>query len=147
MKTEPEVFSIDDLKENKTTLWEGVRNYQARNFMMKDMNPGDLVLVYHSNAKPSGIAGIATINKPALLDPTQFDKKSEYYDPKASVIKPIWFCTELKFVAKFNHFIPLEYIKSDQKLKDMLVIKKGSRLSIQPVHQENFDYLQQLGLS
>lgn len=146
MKSEPDVFSIDDLKKNKTTLWEGVRNYQARNFMMKDMKVGDAVLFYHSNAEPPGVAGIATISKTALPDPTQFDKKSEYYDPKATKDKPIWFCTEVKFVTKFNNFIPLEKIKSDKKLADMLVIKKGSRLSIQPVQPNEFEHIHQLGI-
>lgn len=145
MKTEPDVFSIDDLKKNQTTLWEGVRNYQARNFMMKDMQVGDLVLIYHSNAKPSGIAGLAHIYKTAVPDPTQFDKKSEYYDAKATQNKPNWFCTELKFNEKFKHFIPLEDLKKDKKLVNMLVIKKGSRLSIQPVSQPDFEYIYQLG--
>lgn len=147
MKTEPDVFSIDDLKKNKTTLWEGVRNYQARNFMMNSMQIGDLVLIYHSNAKPSGVAGLASVYKTAIPDPTQFDKKSEYYDPKATPAKPIWFCTELKFVEKFKHFIPLEDLKKDKQLVDMLVIKKGSRLSIQPVSQIDFEYIKQLGMA
>lgn len=147
MKTEPDVFSIDDLKKNKTTLWEGVRNYQARNFMMNSMQIDDLVLIYHSNAKPSGVAGLASVYKTAIPDPTQFDKKSEYYDPKATPAKPIWFCTELKFVEKFKHFIPLEDLKKDKQLVDMLVIKKGSRLSIQPVSQIDFEYIKQLGMA
>ena len=147
MKTEPDVFSIDDLKKNKTTLWEGVRNYQARNFMMNSMQIGDPVLIYHSNAKPSGVAGLASVYKTAIPDPTQFDKKSEYYDPKATPAKPIWFCTELKFVEKFKHFISLEDLKKDKQLVDMLVIKKGSRLSIQPVSQIDFEYIKQLGMA
>lgn len=145
MKSEPDVFSIDDLKKNKTTLWEGVRNYQARNYMMNDMQVGDSVLFYHSSSDPSGVAGLATISKAAIPDPTQFDKKSEYYDPKATKEKPIWFCTEVKFVSKFPNFIPLEQIKKDKKLSGMVVIQKGSRLSIQPVEQKDFDHVQQLG--
>lgn len=145
MKTEPDVYSIDDLKKNKVTLWEGVRNYQARNFM-KEMQVGDLVLFYHSNATPSGIAGIASISKTAVPDPTQFDKNSEYYAPKATKEKPIWFCTEVKFISKFKTFIPLETLKKDKKLTTMLVTQKGSRLSIQPVSQENFKYIEQLGI-
>lgn len=146
MKTEPDVFSIEDLKKNKTTLWEGVRNYQARNFMMKDMQVGDDVLFYHSNATPSGVAGVATISKAAVPDPTQFDKKSEYYDAKATKEKPIWFCTEVRFVTKFKKFIPLDMIKKDHNLTNMLVVQKGSRLSIQPVLQTEFDYIHQLGI-
>ena len=97
MKSEPDVFSIDDLKKQKQTTWDGVRNYQARNFMMNDMQVGDLVLFYHSNAKPPGIAGLATVSKKAEPDPTQFDKKSEYFDPKATKEKPRWFCVKVKF--------------------------------------------------
>lgn len=145
MKTEPDVFSIDDLEKNKTTLWEGVRNYQARNYMMNDMQVGDEVLFYHSNAEPPGVAGIATISKTAIPDPTQFDKKSEYYDPKATKEKPRWFCAEVKFVNKFNHFVPLDRLKADKKLSNMVVVKKGSRLSIQPVQPSEFEYVQQLG--
>lgn len=145
MKTEPEVFSMDDLKKNKTTLWEGVRNYQARNFMMKEMQLGDLVLIYHSNANPSGVAGIASVSKLAIPDPTQFDKKSEYFDPKATKEKPIWFCTEVKFISKLKNFISLEQIKNDPELQNMMVIRKGSRLSIQPVSQQDFQYLEKIG--
>ena len=92
MKSEPDVFSIDDLKASKTSLWDGVRNYQARNFMMNDMKVGDLVLFYHSNAKPPGVAGVAVISKEAVPDVTAQDEKSKYYDPKAAPEKPIWFC-------------------------------------------------------
>ena len=147
MKSEPDVFSIDDLKKNKTTLWEGVRNYQARNYMQKDMQVGDAVLFYHSSSDPSGVAGLAVISKAAVPDPTQFDKKSEYFDPKATKEKPIWFCTEVKFVTKFPSFITLEQIKKDKKLATMVVVQKGSRLSIQPVEKKDFDYLHQLGIS
>lgn len=146
MKTEPDVFSIDDLKKNKKTLWEGVRNYQARNFMMNDMQVGDTVLLYHSNADPSGVAGIATVSSKAIPDPTQFDKKSEYYDPKALREKPIWFCVEVKFTTKFNSFIPLETLKQDAQLSEMMVIKRGSRLSIQPVSPAEFEHIHQLGV-
>ncbi len=147
MKTEPDVFSIDDLKKNKTSLWEGVRNYQARNYMMNDMEIGDAVLLYHSSADPSGVAGIATVSKKAIPDPTQFDKKSEYFDPKATKEKPVWFCTEVKFVTKFSHFIALEELKKEPVLKDMVVLKKGSRLSIQPVSKNEFEHIHQLGIN
>ena len=146
MKTEPEVFSIDDLRKNKKSLWEGVRNYQARNYMMKDMQVGDEVLLYHSSSDPSGVAGLATVSSKAIPDPTQFDKKSEYYDPKATKEKPIWFCVEVKFTTKFKSFIPLETLKQDSLLSDMMVIKKGSRLSIQPVSPVEFEHIHQLGI-
>lgn len=141
MKSEPEVFSITDLEKAKTTLWEGVRNYQARNFMMKDMTVGDQVLFYHSNAEPPGIAGIATVSKTAVPDPTQFDKKSEYYDKKSTADKPIWFCVEVKYHKKFKSIFSLSEIKADKNLKNMLVTQKGSRLSIQPVEKNDFQYI------
>ena len=141
MKSEPDVFSIDDLKNQKQTTWDGVRNYPARNFMMNDMQVGDLVLFYHSNAKPPGIAGLATVSKKAEPDPTQFDKKSEYFDPKATKEKPRWFCVKVKFKEKFKDLIPLEEIKSEKALKDMLVVQKGQRLSIQPVKEKDYKHI------
>ncbi|MCB0408360.1 MAG: EVE domain-containing protein [Bdellovibrionales bacterium] len=146
MKSEPDVFSIDDLKKKKSSLWDGVRNYQARNFMRNDMHPGDCVLFYHSNATPPGVAGLATVSKQASADPTQFDKKSEYYDPKSSKEKPRWFCVEVQFKEKFKHFVSLEAIKQNLDLKDMLVVQKGQRLSIQPVEKKHFDKILKMAL-
>ena len=97
MKSEPTTYSIDHLKKDKKTIWDGVRNYQARNFMMQDMKVGDTVLFYHSNAEPPGVSGVAKISKAAIPDPTQFDKKSKYFDPKATKEKPRWFCVEIAF--------------------------------------------------
>jgi predicted RNA-binding protein with PUA-like domain len=146
MKSEPDVYSIETLKKNKTTLWEGVRNYQARNYMMNDMKVGDPVLFYHSSCEVPGVVGIATISKIATPDPTQFDKKSEYYDPKATPAKPIWFCTEVAFVTDFQKVVSLEQIKADKKLAQMMVLQKGSRLSIQPVAPKDFEHINKLGL-
>lgn len=145
MKSEPDVYSIDHLKKDGTTLWSGVRNYQARNFMMKDMQVGDWVLFYHSNAEPPGVAGLAKVSKPAQPDPTQFDKKSEYFDPKASKEKPNWFCVQVQYAAKFKNFISLETLRSEKSLQSMLVLKKGQRLSIQPVTESEFETLKKLG--
>lgn len=145
MKSEPDVFSIDHLQKDKTTWWEGVRNYQARNFMMNDMQENDEVLFYHSNAEPPGIAGIAIVLGKARPDPTQFDKKSDYFDPKATLEKPNWFCVQLSFNSKFKKYIPLEKLKSDTNCTELLVIKKGQRLSIQPVLEKDFIYLTSLG--
>lgn len=139
MKSEPDVFSIDHLKKDKTTLWDGVRNYQARNFMMNDMKPGDRVLFYHSNATPPGIAGLAEVSKAAVPDPSQFNASSEYHDPKASKEKPRWFCVEVAFKLKFGELVPLELLKNETSLKDMLVVQRGQRLSIQPVEKKHFD--------
>ncbi|MCO5114634.1 MAG: EVE domain-containing protein [Bdellovibrionaceae bacterium] len=141
MKSEPEVFSIDDLKKDKTTLWEGVRNYQARNFMTQEMSIGDEVLFYHSNAKPPGVAGLAKVSKPAAPDPTAFDKKSTYFEPKATPERPIWECVEVKFVEKFKTLLSLDELREHKALTDMMLLKKGSRLSIQPVTPKQFDYI------
>ncbi len=141
MKSEPEVFSIDDLKKDKTTLWEGVRNYQARNFMIQEMSVGDEVLFYHSNAKPPGVAGLAKVSKLAVPDPTAFDKKSKYFEPKATPERPIWECVEVKFVEKFKTLLSLDELREHKTLTDMVLLKKGSRLSIQPVTPKQFDYI------
>ena len=138
MKSEPESFSIDALAAKKESLWDGVRNYQARNFMMNDMKPGDLVLFYHSSSEPPGVAGIAEVSGAAEPDPTQFDKKSEYYDPKASRAKPIWYCVKLRFKRKFKQLVTLAEIRAEPRLKDMALLRKGQRLSIQPVAKNEF---------
>lgn len=133
IKSEPDVFSIDDLAKVKREPWSGVRNYQARNFMCKDMKPGDLALFYHSNAKPPGIAGIAKVVGLPYPDPTQFDSKSEYFDPKATQEKPRWWLVDFEFVGKFTNLLPLEAIKADPILSEMLICQRGTRLSITPV--------------
>ncbi len=145
MKSEPDVYSIDTLKKDKTGSWDGVRNYRARNFMRDDMRKGDKVLFYHSNAKPPGVAGIATVCREAYPDHTQFDKKSEYFDPKADESKPRWFMVDVKFDQKFKHFVSLEELKNDPKLSEMLVVQRGQRLSIQPVEKRHFDRVCRLG--
>jgi len=144
MKSEPDVYSIDQLKKDKTTWWEGVRNYQARNFM-KEMQVGDGVLFYHSNAEPPGIAGLARVSKLAAPDKAQFDKKSEYYDAKATNEKPIWFCVEVEFEEKFKNYLSLQDLRDNAKLSEMVVLQKGSRLSVQPVEKKHFDILKKWG--
>lgn len=145
MKSEPDVYSIDQLKIDGTTWWEGVRNYQARNFMMQDMQVGDLVLFYHSNAEPPGIAGLAEVSHAAKPDASQFQKKSEYFDPKSTKEKPIWYCVQVRFREKLKNLISLEQLRADQKLSQLLVLKKGQRLSIQPVRKEDFEHILNLG--
>lgn len=145
MKSEPDVFSIDQLRKDHTTWWEGVRNYQARNFMMKEMEIGDLVLFYHSNAQPSGVAGLGKVSKSAAADKTQFDKNSEYFDAKATKDKPIWFCVEVEYLETFKNFVSLNDLRDNEKLADMLVLQKGSRLSIQPVDKKHFDIVKKMG--
>lgn len=144
MKSEPEVFSIETLAKQKSALWDGVRNYQARNFMMKDMKIGDEVLFYHSNAEPTGVAGVARVIGPAEPDPSQFDKKSEYFDPKATRDKPIWFCVKVGYVEKFPRIVTLDELKKAKALQEMLVIKRGQRLSIQPVQAKEFEFIRQM---
>lgn len=133
MKSEPDVFSIDDLKTKKKSGWDGVRNYQARNYMRDEMRIGDVVLFYHSSCEVPGVAGLAKVCKESHPDPSQFDPKSEYYDPKATKENPRWFMVEVEFVEKFNHIVTLTEIKAAKGLEKMPLVQKGSRLSINPV--------------
>ncbi len=141
MKSEPETYSIDDLQKDKKSDWEGVRNYQARNFMRDDMKAGDLALFYHSNAKPSGIAGICRITKTGIPDYTSWDPNSKYYDPKTDPDSPRWIMVEVQFVKKFPEVIPLSDLRNDPSLKEMLILQKGSRLSITPLKKKDFDHI------
>ena len=141
MKSEPDVFSIEHLERDKKTLWEGVRNYQARNFMMNNMKVGDEILFYHSSAEPTGIAGLAIVTAESQPDPSQFNKKSKYFDIKATKQKPNWYCVEVGFVKKYPHVFPLNELKIQPELSDMLVLKRGQRLSIQPVDPGHFDWI------
>jgi len=145
MKSEPETYSIDALQSDHTSAWEGVRNYQARNFMRDSMRMGDLILFYHSNAQPPGIAGIARVSKESHPDSSALDAESLYYDPKATLSKPRWFMIDVTFVEKLPRFITLQDLKSEPGLKNMLVLRRGMRLSIQPVTQNQFDIIRKLG--
>ena len=138
MKSEPDVFSIDNLKIKKKSGWDGVRNYQARNFMRDDMKKGDLVLFYHSSCEIPGVAGLCKISLESHPDPTQFDQKSDYYDPKASKENPRWFMVEVEFVEKFKEVITLHTLKSIKALEEMPLVQKGSRLSINPVSENEY---------
>jgi predicted RNA-binding protein with PUA-like domain len=133
IKSEPEVFGIDDLAKVRQEPWSGVRNYQARNFMWRDMQLGELALFYHSNAKPPGITGIARVGSAPYPDPTQFDAASEYYDPKATAAAPRWWLVDFCYVGKFAAMLTLESLKADPVLREMIVCARGSRLSINPV--------------
>lgn len=134
MKSEPDEFSIDDLVEtsNKTTPWFGVRNYQARNFMRDQMGLGDPVFFYHSSCPEPGIAGIAKVASPAYADPTQFDRKSKYFDAAASTEKPRWMHVDIKLVRK-TPFVPLAELRNHPELAGMRLLQRGNRLSITPV--------------
>ncbi len=141
VKSEPETYSIDDLKNDQKTWWEGVRNYQARNFMMNEMGLGDSVLFYHSNAEPTGIAGLCQVCTPAEADKTQFDKKSDFYDEKSTLENPRWKCVQVKFVKKFSQILTLAQLRNESSLKNMLLLRPGQRLSVQPVTETEFNHI------
>ena len=145
MKTEPSVYSIEDLKKETVTPWEGVRNYQARNFMRDKMKVGDEVLIYHSNASPPGVVGLATVCKEAYPDFFALDNTSRYFDPKASKEKPIWMMVDVKYKETFEQMISLDDIRQNGDLDGMMVTQKGSRLSIQPVEKNHYDIIVKLG--
>jgi predicted RNA-binding protein with PUA-like domain len=139
LKSEPTGYSIDTLKEDKRTAWSGVRNYQARNFM-KDMKVGDLCLFYHSG-KETAVVGIAKVVGTPHADETQFIKGGHYFEPRATVDVPVWFCPDVQFVKKFKTPVPLGAIKADPKLKGIPLAQQGSRLSVQPVSEKHFNYI------
>lgn len=143
-KSEPSCFSIDDLKKNKTTFWDGVRNYQARNYMRDHMDIGDGVLFYHSNASPSAIVGLAKVISSFYPDDTAFDPKEKHYDPKSDLNNPRWFGVNISFVEKFHRILSLEELKKYNELKTMLLLKKGCRLSIQPIEKNHFMFIKSL---
>jgi predicted RNA-binding protein with PUA-like domain len=138
IKSEPDVFSIDDLARVSREPWSGVRNYQARNFMWKDMKPGDLALFYHSNAKPPGVFGVARVVGEPYPDPTQFDAASEYHDAKSKLESPRWWLVDFEHVATFPTPVTLELLKADPVLGEMMVCQRGTRLSITPVDPLHF---------
>ena len=143
MKTEPDVFGIEDLRKKRSEPWNGVRNYQARNYM-REMAVGDRVLFYHSNAKPSGVAGLAEVAKTAYPDPTQFDPKSEYFDAKSPKAEPRWSLVDVRFASAFARFLPLDELRGMPGLEGMLLFSR-SRLSVQPVEKKHFDLIVRLG--
>ena len=143
MKSEPDVYSIDDLERNGSTFWDGVRNYKARN-NMRAMKVGDEVLYYHSNAKPPGVVGIARVSREAYPDPTQFDKKSHYFDEKSDPDDPRWSLVDVAFVAHLPNMVSLDDIKSEKALSEMELIRYG-RLSVQSVTKSEFDRVKKMG--
>ena len=148
IKSEPDVFSIRDLAKarNKTTHWEGVRNYQARNFL-RAMKKGDRALFYHSNATPSAVAGVVEIVREAYPDPSAWDTKSDYHDPKASPDNPVWSMVDVKLVAIFPREIPLDELRGVKALAGMELLRRGSRLSVTPVTPAQFRTIEKLAAS
>lgn len=142
-KSEPDTFSIDDLKSRgaKGEPWDGVRNYQARNMLRDEVKKGDQLFFYHSNCEVPGIVGIAEVIKDAFPDPSQFNPESKYYDPKATPESPRWFCPQVKFHSKFKTTVSLEQLKQTPALADMALVRKGNRLSIMPVTAAQWKFI------
>lgn len=141
MKSEPDVYGIAELERDRTSGWEGVRNYLARNFMRDFMKVGDLVLFYHSNAAPSGVAGVARVAGAPLPDPTQFDPKSDYHDADSDPGDPRWMMVPIAFVERFGSVLSLESLKDDPALDGMALLQRGQRLSVQPVLPAHFRHV------
>jgi predicted RNA-binding protein with PUA-like domain len=146
LKSEPGVYSIDDLARDGSTGWNYIRNYQARNFIRDDMRAGDGVLFYHSNASPPGVAGLARITRAAYPDSSALDPDDPYFDPKASPEDPRWYMVDVGFVEKFDNFVPLDTLRARKTLDGMLVTA-NSRLSVQPVEKRHFDAVVRIGRS
>ena len=145
MKCEPSAYTIEDLERDGTTGWEGVRNYQVRNFLRDDIQVGDDVLFYASNANPSGVTGLATIARAGYPDPFATKKGHVYWDPKSTIDNPIWFAVDVAFAERFPQVVPLETLKRAKGLEMMVVNQKGSRLSVQPCTPREFEVVCRLG--
>jgi predicted RNA-binding protein with PUA-like domain len=145
LKTEPSVFSFDDLLRAGTTGWDGIRNYQARNFLRDQMKKGDGLLIYHSSAEPTAVVGTAEVVREGHPDPTQFDRKDDHYDPESRAEDPRWFQVEVRAVAKLPHPVTLERIKRTPALAGMNLLRRGNRLSVQPVEEAEFRAIVKLG--
>jgi predicted RNA-binding protein with PUA-like domain len=147
LKTEPEVFSFDDLMraEKRTAGWDGVRNYQARNFLRDAMKKGDGVLIYHSNAEPTAVVGIAEVAREGYPDPTQFDPRDEHYDPESAPGDPRWYQVDVKAVRKLSRPVSLQEIRETKALSKMPLVQRGQRLSVQPVGAKEFALIVRMG--
>ena len=138
MKSEPDVYGIDDMQRDGREMWDSIRNYQARNMMRDDMRIGDEVFFYHSNCKVPGIVGITRVVSEAYPDPVQFDETSRYFDPKSSKENPRWILVDVEFVRKLSRTITLAEVKAEKSLEDMILARKGNRLSIMPVEAKHW---------
>jgi|TARA_B100000767_G_C19690901_1_gene503954 predicted RNA-binding protein with PUA-like domain len=141
MKSEPDVYGIDDLKRDKQEPWDGIRNYQVRNMFRDQMQIGDLAFFYHSNCKPPAVVGIMTIASEAYPDETQFDSKSRYYDAKSNRENPRWLLVDVKYKRKLKREISLKELKAHEELKDFRLNQKGNRLSVIPVEKKEWDLI------
>ena len=147
MKSEPDVFSIDHMEEAGTEPWDGIRNYQARNFMRDDMKEGDLALFYHSNTKPPGVAGVMRVASKPYPDFTAWDKKAKYYDPKSPEDNPRWILVDMEYVCHMENYVSLADLKEEAEgaLEGMITLRKGNRLSINPVDKKHFTKICKMG--
>lgn len=145
MKVEPDAYTIEDLERDGRTSWEGVRNYQARNFMRDQMQVGDGVLFYASNASPSGVTGLASIAEAGYPDHSAWKKGHKYFDEGSDKANPTWYMVDIAFEERFPEIVPLETLKTTKGLEEMVVTKKGSRLSVQPVTKSEYDIVARLG--
>ncbi len=147
VKSEPDVFSIEDLKKskNQTTCWDGVRNYQARNFLRDEMKKGDNVLFYYSNTEPNAVVGFCEVVKEGYADHTQFDPENKHFFPSADPQNPIWYMVDIKFVKEFKKPVILQEIKENSNLKKMRLVQRGNRLSVMPVEKPEFDEIVKMG--
>lgn len=141
MKSEPSEYSIDHLKRDKVEHWDGVRNYQARNMMRDQMKIGDLAFLYHSNCAEIGIVGVMTIHKESYPDHTAFDTKDTHYDPKSDPDKPRWFMVDVKYKRKMKRVISLQELRETKGLEDMALVRKGNRLSVMPVSEDEWNLI------
>lgn len=141
MKSEPGVFSIEDLAtaKNQTTYWDGVRNYQARNYLRDEIKTGDKVIFYHSNIEPPVAAGVCEVVKDGYPDSTAFDSGNIHFDPKSDFDKPTWYMVDIKLVRIFKHPVALSEIRANKKLSQMKLVRRGNRLSVMPLTKEEFD--------
>jgi len=144
-KSEPDTFSIHDLKRVGREPWNGVRNYQARNFMMREMRDGDAVLFYHSNTAPAGVAGLAKVAGEPYPDATQWDPLSDYFDPKSPPDKPRWWLVDVQFAKVFPHFVTLDELRAEPELDGLLTLRTGNRLSITPVERKHYEKICGMG--
>ena len=145
IKTEPGCYSIDDMKNDGTIAWEGVRNYQARNYMRDGMKPGDKAIVYHSSVVPPAAVGVAEVASEPYPDQSAFDPKDEHFDSKSDPQKPTWILVDFTYLSTFKREVSLDEMKADPRLQGMVVTQRGSRLSVQPVSEEHFKTVCELG--
>lgn len=145
MKSEPDTYSIDDLAAKTPAMWEGCRNWTVRNFMREDIKKGDLAFFYHSSCEPPGVVGVMeVVSEEAYPDPTQFDPKSDYYDPKSTKEKPRWLVVDVKFLKKWDRMVTLKEMRENPALEGMLLLRRGQRLSVMPVSEKEWKIVHQM---